>query len=169
MKVNPEQANGVLVLKPEGRIDGQNASDFQSSVMEAIADTEGAVRSGSRQYFLYQQRRPSRDPASREDDAPAECRVCPVLAVGADRRGFSDQRFRQDHRGARYSRRRDRGGGRLTRRAAAFAFQRGRPRSNGFPKGSQQGSQQGSPLVQVLRSRYQRVDSDTGTRNDTAH
>ena len=43
MKVHPEQANGVLVLKPEGRIDGQNAGDFQSSVMAAIADAEGAV------------------------------------------------------------------------------------------------------------------------------
>ena len=43
MKVNPEQANGVLVLKPEGRIDGQNAGDFQSSAMQAIADAEGAV------------------------------------------------------------------------------------------------------------------------------
>ena len=43
MNVNPEQANGVLVLKPEGRIDGQNAGEFQSSVMEAIANAEGAV------------------------------------------------------------------------------------------------------------------------------
>jgi len=41
--VNTEQKDGVLIAKPEGRIDGVNARDFHEALSEAIGTDSNAV------------------------------------------------------------------------------------------------------------------------------
>lgn len=43
MDIQTEQQEGVLVLKPQGRIDSANAHDFQQSLSAAIGDRQSAV------------------------------------------------------------------------------------------------------------------------------
>ncbi len=43
MEINTETRNGALIAKAEGRIDGENARDFESAVQTAVRDREGAV------------------------------------------------------------------------------------------------------------------------------
>lgn len=41
--MNTERKNGVLIAKPEGRIDGVNARDFHEDLNAAIGDGDSAV------------------------------------------------------------------------------------------------------------------------------
>ncbi len=43
MEIPTEQSNGALILLPSGRIDGQNALDFQSSINNAIGESNQPV------------------------------------------------------------------------------------------------------------------------------
>jgi len=43
MEIPTEQNNDALILMPAGRIDGQNALDFQASIDRAISDTNQPV------------------------------------------------------------------------------------------------------------------------------
>ena len=43
MEISGEHAGDVLVLAPEGRIDGSNSADFQSAVMERIDEGSESV------------------------------------------------------------------------------------------------------------------------------
>ena len=43
MNLDTAIENGVLILKPDGRIDGSNAFEFQSSIDEAVGEDDIAV------------------------------------------------------------------------------------------------------------------------------
>ncbi len=43
MEIAHERSEKALVLKPEGRIDGQNAMDFQTGIDATIGDSDTAV------------------------------------------------------------------------------------------------------------------------------
>ena len=43
MELNGERDGEVLVLTPEGRIDGSNSADFQSAVMERIEEGSESI------------------------------------------------------------------------------------------------------------------------------
>ena len=43
MDIQAEQQDGVLILKPQGRIDSANAHDFQQSMTAGISDRQSAV------------------------------------------------------------------------------------------------------------------------------
>ncbi len=43
MEIPTEQANGAMILIPSGRIDGQNALDFQASIDKAIGESNQPV------------------------------------------------------------------------------------------------------------------------------
>ena len=43
MELSGERAGDVLVLTPEGRIDGSNSADFQSAVMERIDEGSESI------------------------------------------------------------------------------------------------------------------------------
>ncbi len=43
MEIPTEQANGAIVLMPSGRIDGQNAIDFQASIDQTIGESSQPV------------------------------------------------------------------------------------------------------------------------------
>ena len=41
--INIERQSGVLIIKPEGRIDGNNAADFQTSLGETITEQDSTI------------------------------------------------------------------------------------------------------------------------------
>lgn len=43
MILNTATANGTIILQPDGRIDGSNAYEFQSSIDDAVEDDYNAV------------------------------------------------------------------------------------------------------------------------------
>lgn len=43
MEISGERAGDILVLSPEGRIDGSNSADFQSAVMERIDEGSESI------------------------------------------------------------------------------------------------------------------------------
>ena len=43
MEIPTEHVDGTLILKPAGRIDGQNAVDFQTAIESIVSDSEKAV------------------------------------------------------------------------------------------------------------------------------
>ncbi len=43
MEIPTEQVNGAIVLMPSGRIDGQNALDFQASIDKTIGESSQPV------------------------------------------------------------------------------------------------------------------------------
>lgn len=43
MEIATEHANGAIILIPSGRIDGQNALDFQASINKSVGDTNQPV------------------------------------------------------------------------------------------------------------------------------
>ncbi len=43
MEIPTEHSDGALILIPSGRIDGQNALDFQASIDKVIGNTDSAI------------------------------------------------------------------------------------------------------------------------------
>ncbi|MDE0309270.1 MAG: STAS domain-containing protein [Acidiferrobacterales bacterium] len=43
MDIPTERVDGALILQPSGRIDGQNAVDFQTAIESIVTDSDNAV------------------------------------------------------------------------------------------------------------------------------
>ena len=43
MEINPQREDGTVFAKPEGRIDGFNASDFEKALRDGVEDDDSAL------------------------------------------------------------------------------------------------------------------------------
>ena len=101
MDIKTERADGTLIAKAEGRIDGVNARDFEEAMKAAISGDDSVVVIDLRESVLHQQCGTSSHSAHRQDTTEAKRGAHAVLAVGSDSGGLRNQRLRQNHSGSR--------------------------------------------------------------------
>ena len=100
MELSGERDGDILVLTPEGRIDGSNSADFQSAVMERIDDGAESIlldfagisyisSAGLRAVLIL---------AKKLNQVNGRFALCSMQGVGPER--VRSQRLREDHRRA---------------------------------------------------------------------